>query len=84
WEKVQLVFQGIRALVTSLSGGAGTMSADLAQKIEQAGLMGLVVTVFRIYYRVRQFLTGLWEAFSDAFGKIRAILEPAVRALMQA
>ncbi len=84
WEKVQLVFQGIRALVTSLSGGAGTMSADLAQKLEQAGLMGLVVTVFRIYYRVRQFLTGLWEAFSDAFGNIRAILEPAVRALMQA
>ena len=84
WEKVQLVFQGIRVLVTSLSGGAGTMSADLAQKLEQAGLMGLVVTVFRIYYRVRQFLTGLWEAFSDAFGKIRAILEPAVRALMQA
>jgi TP901 family phage tail tape measure protein len=84
WEKVQLVFQGIRALVTSLSGGAGTMSADLAQKLEQAGLMGLVVTVFRIYYRVRQFLTSLWEAFSDAFGKIRAILEPAVRALMQA
>lgn len=60
------------------------MSADLAQKLEQAGLMGLVVTVFRIYYRVRQFLTGLWEAFSDAFGKIRAILEPAVHALMQA
>ena len=84
WEKVQLVFQGIRALITSLSGGAGTMSADLAQKLEQAGLMGLVVTVFRIYYRVRQLLTDLWEAFSDAFGKIRAILEPAVRALMQA
>ena len=33
---------------------------------------------------MRQFLTGLWQAFSDAFGKIRAILEPAVRALMQA
>ncbi len=84
WEKVQLVFQGIRALITSLSGGAGTMSADLAQKLEQAGLLGLVVTVFRIYHRVRQFLSGLWQAFSDAFGKIRAILEPAVRALMQA
>ena len=84
WEKVKLVFQGIKALITSLSGGAGTMSADLAQKLEQAGLMGLVVTVFRIYYRVQQFLTGLWQAFSNAFGKIRAILEPAVRALMQA
>jgi len=84
WEKVKLVFQGIKALITSLSGGTGTMSADLAQRLEQAGLMGLVVTVFRIYYRVQQFLTGLWQAFSNAFGKIRAILEPAVRALMQA
>jgi len=84
WEKVKLVFQGIRELISSLSGGTGRMSAELAQKLEQAGLMGLVVTVFRVYYRVRQFLTGLWQAFSSAFGKIRAILEPAVRALMQA
>jgi len=84
WEKVKLVFNGIRELISSLSGGSGRMSAELAQKLEQAGLMGLVVTVFRIYYRVRQFLTGLWQAFSSAFGKIRAILEPAVRALMQA
>ncbi len=59
------------------------MSAELAKKLEVAGLTGLVVTVFRIYYRVRQFLTGLWQARSNAFGKIRAILEPAVLALMQ-
>jgi len=84
WEKVKLVFQGIRELISSLSGGSGRMSAELARKLEQAGLMRLVVTVFRIYYRVRQFLIGLWQAFSNAFGKIRAILEPAVRALMQA
>jgi len=84
WEKVKLVFNGIQELISSLSGGSGRMSAELAKKLEAAGLMGLVVTVFRIYYRVRQFLTGLWQAFSSAFGKIRAILEPAVRALMQA
>ena len=84
WNKVKLVFNGIRELISSLSGGSGRMSAELANKLEAAGLMGLVVTVFRIYYRVRQFLTGLWQAFSNAFGKIRAILEPAVRALMQA
>jgi len=84
WEKVKLVFNGIRELISSLSGGTGRMSAELAKKLEAAGLMGLVVMVFRVYYRVRQFLTGLWQAFSSAFGKIRAILEPAVRALMQA
>ncbi|RLD47054.1 MAG: phage tail tape measure protein, partial [Bacteroidetes bacterium] len=84
WEKVKLVVGGIRELISSLSGSSGRMSAELAKKLEAAGLMGLVVTVFRIYYRVRQFLTGLWQAFSSAFGKIRAIIEPAVRALMQA
>ncbi|MFW6106803.1 MAG: phage tail tape measure protein, partial [bacterium] len=45
WEKVKLVFQGIRELISSLSGGSGRMSAELARKLEQAGLMGLVVTV---------------------------------------
>jgi hypothetical protein len=84
WNKVSLVFQGIRELVGSLSGGVGQMSAELAQKLESAGLLGFVVTVFKAYYRVREALAGLWDAFSHAFGRIRAILEPTVRTLMSA
>ena len=84
WNKVSLAFQGIRALIGSLSGGSGQMSAELAKKLEAAGLMKFVTTVFQVYYRVRQFLTGLWQAFSFAFGKIRAILEPPIRAIMGA
>jgi hypothetical protein len=84
WNKVSLVFQGIRELVGSLSGGVGQMSAELAQKLESAGLLGFVVTVFKAYYRVRQAMAGLWGAFSHAFGRIRAILEPTVRTLMSA
>lgn len=75
---------GIRELVGSLSGGVGQMSAELAQKLESAGLLGFVVTVFKAYYRVREALAGLWGAFSHAFGRIRAILEPTVRTLMSA
>lgn len=82
WEKVRLAVQGIRALVTSLNGGVGQMSAELAQKLEAAGLMGFVTTVFKGYYRVREFLTGMWGAFSEVFGSIRAILEPAVQSLL--
>ena len=84
WNKIKLVFSGIRALISSLTGGIGQMPAELAEKLEQAGLMGLVVTLFRIYYRVRQFLAGLWNAFSSVFGQVREILEPPVRALMEA
>lgn len=84
WNNVKLVFEGIQALISSLNGGVGQMSADLAQKLEAAGLMGFVTTVFRIYYRVRQYLTGLSEAFAHAFGRVRAILEPAVSSLIAA
>ncbi len=84
WGRIKLVFGAIRALISSLTGGMGEMSAELAQKLEQAGLLGLVVAVFRVYYRVRQFLGGLREAFSSAFGKIGTILEPPVRALVAA
>ncbi len=84
WGRIKLVFGAIRALISSLTGGMGEMSAELAKKLEQAGLLGLVVAVFRVYYRVRQFLWGLREAFASAFGKIRTILEPPVRALVGA
>lgn len=84
WNKVSLAFQGIRALIGSLSGGTGTMSADLAKKLEDAGLMKFVTTVFQVYYRVREFLSGLSQAFSSIFGNVRSIVEPAVRAVMGA
>ena len=84
WGRVKLVFGAVRGLISSLTGGMGEMSAELAKKLEQAGLLGLVVAVFRVYYRVRQFLGELREAFASAFGKIRTILEPPVRALVAA
>lgn len=84
WDKVKLAFEGIKALVTSLNGGVGQMSAELAGKLQQAGLLNFVVTVFKIYYRIREYLRGLWEAFSSTFGKIKAILEPVVTTLIDA
>jgi len=84
WNKVSLAFQGVRALFGSLSGGTGQMSAELAQKLQAAGLLKFVATVFQVYYRVREFLSGLWQTFTGCFAKIRAILEPVVRTLMGA
>ena len=84
WNKIQIFFEGIKALIGSLSGGMGQMSAELAEKLKAAGLLGFLVTVFKVYYRVREALAGLWGAFSHAFERIRAILGPAVGALMSA
>ncbi|MHB1462011.1 MAG: phage tail tape measure protein [Armatimonadota bacterium] len=84
WSKVSLAVQGIRSLISSLSAGSGQISAELAGKLQSAGLMGFVTTVFQVYYRVREFLSGLWQAFSSVFGKIRQVLEPAIRSVLGA
>jgi len=84
WNKVRLVFQGIRGLIASFKDGTGEISADLAQKLKAAGLMGFVTTVFRVYTRMREFISGFAQALGHAFGRLRAILEPPVRALVDA
>ncbi|HPD17973.1 MAG TPA: phage tail tape measure protein [Planctomycetota bacterium] len=84
YEKVKAVFQGIGELARSLVGGTGRISAELADKLKAMGLWGFVKTVFMVYYRVRQFMVGLWTAVSSAFRKIAAILGPPIRALMSA
>lgn len=84
WDTIKLAFEGISTLIGSLNGNVGQMSAELAQKLQNAGLLDFVVTVFMLYYRVREYLTGLWEGFSGAFGKIKAILEPVVRSVLSA
>jgi TP901 family phage tail tape measure protein len=82
WERVRLVFGGLRQLIGSLSGGVGQMSADMAQGLQKAGLLGFVVTVFKATFRLRELLTGLWESFSVAFRQIRTILEPVTSGLL--
>jgi len=84
WNKISLAFQGVRALIASFKDGTGEMSAELAQKLQAAGLMGFVTTVFQVYTRVREFVAGFVQALGHAFGRVRAILEPPVRALVDA
>jgi TP901 family phage tail tape measure protein len=81
WNKIKLVFTGVRSLMSSLSSGTGQMSAELAEKLRSVGLLGFVVTVFKVFYRVREGLAGLWGAFAHAFSRIRAILEPVAKSL---
>jgi TP901 family phage tail tape measure protein len=81
WNKIKLVFEGVKTLMGSLSGSTGQMSAELAEKLRSVGLLGFVITVFKVFYRVREGLAGLWGAFSHAFSRIRTILEPVTKSL---
>jgi TP901 family phage tail tape measure protein len=84
WSNIRAVFTGLFQLITSFNGVTGTMSATVAGQLEQGGLLNFVVTVFQVYARVRSFLEGLWAGFSSFFSNIRAAVEPAVTALVQA
>ena len=72
--KVKLVFQGVLEIFKTLQNGRGELSADWAEKIEAAGLMGLVTTVSRVVYRVMTFFKGLVSS-------IRAAVQPALSRL---
>jgi len=84
WSNIKAVFTGLFQLITSFNGVTGTMSAEVANQLDKAGLLNFVVTVFQVYARVRSFLEGLWAGFSSFFGNIRTAIEPSVSALVQA
>lgn len=84
WSRVALAFHGVRALIRSLEDGSGSLSQDMVQRLKAAGLLGFVSKVFQAYFRVRQFLTGMGQAISEALSKARATLEPTFRSIMAA
>lgn len=82
--KVKLVFQGVYAIFSTLKDGRGELSAELAKKIEAAGLMNLVTTVSRAVYRVMTFFKGLASTFKITVGPAFSRLGEAFRLLLTA
>lgn len=76
WAKrISLVVQGVIAIFQSLKGNTFEIKGALAEEIHAAGLEGLVTSVARIVYRVKEYFAGLWDALD--FGPALRILEPA-------
>ncbi|MDH3975533.1 MAG: phage tail tape measure protein [Deltaproteobacteria bacterium] len=84
YKKASLVVRGVIALFRTLVNGHGTISGQLAEDIQAAGLVGLVTTVGRVVYRVQQFLGGLWESFVFTASGIDHIFMPVVDSLISA
>lgn len=75
------VVQAVQEIFGSLSGSVGSISGELADKLQAVGLLGLVITVAKVVYRVTGFLSELWSGFAFAAAGIGEIFTPILDSL---
>jgi hypothetical protein len=76
-----LVVEAVREIFATLRGDSGSISGELADKLQAAGLLGLVTTVAKVVYRVTSFLSELSSAFIYAASGIGEIFAPVLDSL---
>lgn len=81
WKKIRLVFQGVCAVFNTLKGTSGELRGELAREIKANGLVGVVTTVGKIVFRIREFFAGIWQGLN--FDRIVAAFKPAVLKIRQ-
>ncbi|WP_207309070.1 phage tail tape measure protein [Desulfobacter hydrogenophilus] len=84
WNKISLVFRGVRAVFASLNGTHGMIEGELAKEIKAAGLVGLITTVSRVVFRIQSFFSGLWDAIKFSVAGVADILRPVFESFMGA
>jgi hypothetical protein len=76
--KINLVIRGVTAVFRTLKDGVGEIRGELAEKIEANGLVGVITTIGKLFYRVYQFVSGFFSGLKEGFGDIFASLAPVV------
>jgi TP901 family phage tail tape measure protein len=84
WNKISLVFQGVKAVFSSLNGTTGMIEGELSKNIKAAGLVGLVTTVGKVVYRIKMFFAGMWDALKFSILGIADIFRPVFASIMSA
>jgi TP901 family phage tail tape measure protein len=80
WDKAVLVCKGVAAVFGSLTGSTGELKGQLAKDIEAKGLLGVVTSIGKVVFRVRQFFVYLWDAFQDGTKNVGSIFAPLASA----
>lgn len=73
YNKAKLVFQGVTALLNNFKDGSASISGSLAKQIKDAGLENVVATLFKIFRRLKAFVTGVFEGISAALAVFREV-----------
>lgn len=88
WDKIVLVVRGVSAVFGSLTGSTGELKGQLAKDIEAKGLLGVVTSVGRVVFRIRQFFVSLWDAvqagtqnLGKVFAPLAGVFDPILNAL---
>ncbi|MEG6552675.1 phage tail tape measure protein, partial [Desulfocurvibacter africanus] len=82
WANIQLVYRGVMAVFGTLTDGTGVIRGELARDIEAAGLLGVVTTVARVAYRIREYWLGATGAIGAAWKEAMTILGPTLDVLV--
>ena len=86
WNTISLVFNGVREVVASMTGGVGQIRGELGKDIKAAGLLGVVTNISKLFYRAQQFVVGfvagvktrldaVGAVFGRVFDKVGALLK---------
>jgi TP901 family phage tail tape measure protein len=77
WKKVSLIFKGVRAAISGMTDGIWEIRGELATEIKAEGLVGVISTISKVYYRLVSFFSGLaaaigpyLERLGNIFGKV--------------
>jgi hypothetical protein len=72
YNRIKLFATGILELVTSISSGVGVLSQATYDSLSQSGMLGAVITLFMILYRLYSFMEGFWIAVKTGIGVVAA------------
>lgn len=76
FNKIKLFFSAIIGVISD-----GEISAELFKQLQDAGILGFVESVLGAFFKVKAFLTGLFEGFVGAFS---TVVEPVFEQFVNA
>lgn len=73
YNKAKIVFQGVTALLNNFKDGSASISGSLAKQLKDVGLENTVAALFKIFRRLKAFVTGVFDGISATLAVFREV-----------